>query len=305
MKNKFSHQEITLEGKPRAYVEFRSPQNIWFNTGTLCNLECSNCYIESSPRNDRLSYLTKLDVLPYLDEIGENNWQLESIGLTGGEPFLNPHIFEILNEILRRGHEVLVLTNAYKVIKRIQKPLLKLKESYGDKLKLRISMDHYTHKIHNLERGEGTLAETLKSFSWLFNQGFKLSIAGRYLSDDTYEGALMGYSELLKGSGIALRLNAKNLIIFPEMNENEDVPEISTACWDILGVNPQDQMCASSRMIVKFKGEDSPKVQACTLLAYDQNFTMAKGLKESFRPVYLNHKFCAKFCVLGGANCSS
>ena len=305
MESKFSQQEITLQGAPRAFVEFQGPKTLWFNTGTLCNLECSNCYIESSPRNNRLVYLSKVDVIPYLDEIGENKWQLESIGFTGGEPFLNPHIFEILNETLKRGHEVLLLTNAYRVIKRVQKQLLLLKNTYGDKLKLRISMDHYTPEIHNKERGIGTLEETLNSFAWLFNQGFGVSIAGRYLKDETYEGALKGYQALLKHHNIPLKLTSDNLIIFPEMDEGEDVPEISTTCWDILKVNPQDQMCASQRMIVKAYGESTPKVQACTLLAYDENFTMGKGLKDSFRPVYLNHVFCAKFCVLGGANCSA
>jgi len=301
---KFSDELVTLEGKPRAFVEFHSPKTIWFNTGTLCNLACANCYIESSPRNDRLVYLSRDDVLPYLNEIEVNNWQLENIGITGGEPFLNPHIFEILEEILKRGHEVLVLTNAYRVIKRAQNNLLKLKNSYGDKFKLRISMDHYTEKVHDQERGKGTLRETLSSFSWLFKEGFRPSIAGRYLFHETFSLALKGYSSLLKENDISLKLNSDNLIIFPEMDEGKDVPEISTSCWDILRVNPSNQMCANQRMIVKEKGDDSPKVQACTLLAYDKNFTMGKGLKESFRPVYLNHKFCAKFCVLGGANCS-
>ncbi|RLA64460.1 MAG: radical SAM protein [Epsilonproteobacteria bacterium] len=303
MKNKFSNRSTTLDGKPRAYVEFNSPNTIWFNTGTLCNLACSNCYIESSPKNDRLAYLNRDDVTPYLDEISDHNWQLESIGLTGGEPFLNPHIFEILDDILKRGHQVLVLTNAYRVIKRWEKDLLRLKNTYNEQLKLRISMDHYTHAVHDRERGEQTLKETLKSFSWLSQMGFQVSIAGRYLINESYEKALKGYQELLIDSKIPLILNSDNLIMFPEMKDGEDVPEISTACWDILKIRPADQMCASQRMIVKVKGEDSPKVQACTLLAYDQNFTMGKGLNESFRPVFLNHEFCAKFCVLGGANC--
>ncbi len=40
----------------------RGLETLWFNTGTLCNVTCRNCYIESSPRNDRLAYLTRDEV---------------------------------------------------------------------------------------------------------------------------------------------------------------------------------------------------------------------------------------------------
>jgi hypothetical protein len=88
------------------------------------------------------------------------------------------------------------------------------------------------------------------------------------------------------------------------MDEAEDVPEITTACWDILGKSPGDVMCASSRMVVKRKGADSPAVVSCTLLPYAPEFEMGTTLAEAERDVALNHPHCAKFCVLGGACCS-
>jgi hypothetical protein len=86
---------------------------------------------------------------------------------------------------------------------------------------------------------------------------------------------------------------------------DENVPEITTACWDILKKSPDDQMCATERMIVKRKGSDAPVVLPCTLLAYDTQFELGNTLKEAQTVVPLNHVFCAKFCVLGGASCSS
>jgi hypothetical protein len=35
------------------------------------------------------------------------------------------------------------------------------------------------------------------------------------------------------------------LVIFPEMDESGDPPEITVACWGILNKNPEDIMCAS------------------------------------------------------------
>jgi hypothetical protein len=50
---KFQDPLRTAKGEERAFVAFEGFQTLWFNTGTLCNITCVNCYIESSPTNDR------------------------------------------------------------------------------------------------------------------------------------------------------------------------------------------------------------------------------------------------------------
>ena len=103
------------------------------------------------------------------------------------------------------------------------------------------------------------------------------------------------------------------LVLFPEMDESADVPEITTACWAILHKSPNEVMCASSRMVVKQKGAARPVVLPCTLLPYDPAFEMGATLAEAARAdggmfdrgaVKLCHPHCAKFCVLGGGSCS-
>ena len=94
-------------------------------------------------------------------------------------------------------------------------------------------------------------------------------------------------------------------MLFPEMDETIEVPEITTSCWGILNKSPDAVMCSSSRMVVKRKGAKSPAVLACTLLAYDAQFELGSTLEEAERDVALNHAHCAKFCVLGGASCSA
>ncbi len=65
----FADPEWTADGSPRAKVRLERLETLWFNTGTLCNLACENCYIESSPTNDRLVYLSREEVAGYLDEV--------------------------------------------------------------------------------------------------------------------------------------------------------------------------------------------------------------------------------------------
>ena len=88
------------------------------------------------------------------------------------------------------------------------------------------------------------------------------------------------------------------------MDASIDVPEITEACWNLLGVSPDSVMCANSRMVIKRKGDSAPAVVSCTLLPYDQQFELGRSLKAALGPVALNHPHCARFCVLGGAACS-
>ena len=63
---KFRDPDVTLSREPRAHVRLDALRTLWFNTGSLCNLACRNCYIESSPRNDRLAYLSYQELRDYL-----------------------------------------------------------------------------------------------------------------------------------------------------------------------------------------------------------------------------------------------
>ncbi|MCP4912041.1 MAG: radical SAM protein [Oligoflexia bacterium] len=304
MYKKFEDRYTTAKGETRASVPFKGYENLWFNTGTLCNLECKNCYIESSPKNDRLAYITLDDVNKTLKELRNFESRPQMISFTGGEPFLNPHMIDIMKTCLENGYEVLVLTNAFNVIKRVENKLLGLLKEFGDKVHLRISLDHYTKEIHEGERGEKTFDKTMLSIQWLYKSGFNISIAGRSLTSESMDAAQSGYQKLLNSYDINIDLKEK-MVIFPEMEKEKEVPEITTECWGILNKTPEQQMCSGERMIVKRKGEDHLRVQACTLLAYQDEFDMGRNLKEAAKEVHLNHPFCAQFCVLGGASCSS
>lgn len=301
---KFRDPYKTLNGGRRASVALSELTTLWINTGTLCNLSCANCYIESTPKNDRLVYISAAEVTGYLDEIIRDRLPTKLIGFTGGEPFMNPELPAMLEDVLARGFEALVLTNAMKPMRRYENALLGLKERFGERLTLRVSIDHYTRELHELERGPRTWQPTLDGLSWLSDNGFKINVAGRLYSGEVEGIVRAGYAKLLGDFGIDAH-DPVELVIFPEMDEKADVPEITESCWSILGKSPRDVMCASSRMVVKRKNAERPVVLACTLLPYDPRFELGSTLAEASREVKLNHVHCAKFCVLGGGACSA
>jgi hypothetical protein len=171
---------------------------------------------------------------------------------------------------------------------------------------LRVSLDHWSEARHDEERGSGSFAKTLEGMDWLRDAGIAMAVAGRTLWGESEAEARARFASLFETRGY--RVDAADpgaLVLFPEMDAAVDVPEITTACWGILGKSPDSVMCASSRMVVKRKGAGRPVVLACTLLAYDEAFEMGETLQEAERDVALNHPHCAKFCVLGGASCSA
>src|SRR4029077_6060319 len=117
----------------RAQVQLQALRTLWINTGSVCNIECRNCYIESSPENDRLAYIDRTEVSAFLDEIEHEALPTREIGFTGGEPFMNPNFLPMVSDALARGHSALVLTNAMQPMQRprIKSGLLALREAHG------------------------------------------------------------------------------------------------------------------------------------------------------------------------------
>lgn len=303
---KFADRHMTAKGEKRAWVDLAGLKTLWFNTGTQCNLACTNCYIESSPKNDRLVYLKFAEAVTYLDEIAREGYPTKDIGITGGEPFMNPDIIPIMEECLKRGFSLLVLTNAMRPMMKHEDALLRLKDAYGARFALRVSVDHFERRLHEEERGPRSWAPMMEGLKWLSDNGFGIAAAGRTRWGESEDVLREGYAALFAENAIHIDARDKNeLVLFPEMDVNAPVPEITTDCWKTLGVDPNDMMCASSRMVVKHKGDEKPSVMACTLLAYDAQFNMGETLKEASRSVSLNHPHCAKFCVLGGGACTA
>ena len=314
---KFEDPDWTATREPRASVSLERLETLWINTGTLCNITCQNCYIESSPGNDRLVYMTAAEAAAFFDEIAAGRLGTREIGFTGGEPFMNPQLLAMVGDALARGFEVLVLSNAMQPMQRpaIKRGLIELNARFGSRLTIRVSLDHYTQALHEAERGPRTWSRAIAGVDWLARHGFRVAIAGRTCWNEGEPATRAGYARLIAEHGWPVDADdPARLVLLPEMDGKHDVPEITTRCWAILKKKPGDMMCASSRMVVKRRGASRPTVLPCTLIAYDAAFEMGATLAEAAEvdggmftagAVKLCHPHCAKFCVLGGGSCSA
>ncbi|WP_428390367.1 radical SAM protein [Lichenicoccus sp.] len=300
----FSDPDRTATGETRATVPFAGLRTLWFNTGTLCNVTCAGCYIESSPTNDRLAYLGRDEVRTILDEAAAQHASLREVAFTGGEPFMNRDLPGMIRDALSAGYRVLVLTNAMRPMRRFEAELEALRADFPGRLTLRMSLDHYSADLHESLRGDGSWAAAIDGLRWLARAGFDLAIAGRTLWDEDEAALREGYGALFAELGLTLDpQDPAQLVLFPEMEQQRRVPEITEQCWGILGKQPGQMMCADQRMVVKRRGAEKPVVVSCTLLPYDAQFELGDTLAAAARTVKLNHRYCAEFCVLGGGSC--
>lgn len=302
---RFSDPDLTAAGERRASVPLSGLRTLWFNTGTLCNIACAGCYIESSPANDRLIYLTRAEARRFLDEARIRHPELREVAFTGGEPFMNRDAPGMIADALDAGHRVLVLTNAMRPMQRHGDALLRLHQAHPGRLAVRVSLDHHAPARHEAVRGPRTWAPAMAGLRFLAAHGFDLAVAGRTVWDEDEASLRAGYRALFTQIGLPVDAgDPARLVLFPEMGGAREVPEISERCWGVLGKTPDSVMCASSRMVVKRRGAGQPAVVSCTLLPYDEAFELGGTLEEAAGAVRLNHRHCAEFCVLGGGSCS-
>ena len=189
---------------------------------------------------------------------------------------------------------------------KLGEPLVAINKRFGDKLSIRVSLDHFSQTLHELERGARSWQSTIDGLRWLAENGFDIHVAGRTYWGDGETKLRRGFARLFAQYNIPVDASdPAALVLFPEMDADIDVPEITEKCWDILGVDAASMMCATSRMVIRRKGQDRPVVVPCTLLPYDPQFELGHTLADAERTVKLNHPHCARFCVLGGGSCGN
>src|SRR5207253_10099508 len=91
------------------HVPLLALDTLWFQVaGTICNIECTHCFISCSPKNHAHEMLSLAEVEERLAEARELG--VREYYFTGGEPFLNREMLDILAATLKQGPAT-VLTN--------------------------------------------------------------------------------------------------------------------------------------------------------------------------------------------------
>ena len=145
-------------------------RKLWLYTNFDCNLWCTYCVAESSPKTPRraLSIETVRRLVDEAEPLG-----FYRLYFTGGEPFFLEEIYEMLAYSSSRL-KTTVLTNA--MLFR-GKRLPRLCEINNDNLSVQISLDGARAEVHDAYRGEGSWGKTVDGIRLLLSNDFHVCIS--------------------------------------------------------------------------------------------------------------------------------
>ena len=290
----------TTEGEPRGYIDPQALKELWFHTGTACNLACPFCLEGSKPGDDRLNRISLEDVQGYMDEAVELG--VGQFSFTGGEPFVVKDLGRILKYAADRK-PCLVLTNGTDAVINRRSTLESLQDTKHP-ISFRVSIDYPNAKEHDEGRGEGNYELAWQGMVLLQSLGFHVSLARQAKKDEHADEVDAEYRRLFEHYGLA---PDTTIVAFPDFLtpfSSVEVPEITENCMTQFQTEAQrdNYMCAFSKMIVKEDGK--MRIYACTLVDDDSRYGFEGTLKESLNQrILLGHHRCFS-CFSCGASCS-
>lgn len=290
----------TPAGDLRGYIETPALSELWFHTGTNCNLRCPFCFEGSRPGDDRISFITLQDAKPFIDEA--LSLGVIKFSFTGGEPFINPYMIEMLDYALEH-RPCLVLTNGTKPLLHQFARVEALKKKPHD-LSFRVSLDHPDPDEHDASRGEGNFTMALQTLGRLHEAGFGVSMARLQQPDENSPARDARYATHFDVAGLPPHMLIVKFPDFQLPGAIAHVPDVTEHCMTSYTTEAQREqyMCRFSRMVVKKNGRCG--VYACTLVDDDDDFDLGSTLRESMDVrVRFKHHRCYS-CFAYGSSCS-
>jgi sulfatase maturation enzyme AslB (radical SAM superfamily) len=293
-------QFYTPQGEPRGYIQPHSLRELWFHTGTACNLSCPFCLEGSKPGDRRLDRIKLGDARPLIDEAVALG--VEQFSFTGGEPFIVKDFVEILR-YASTFRPCLVLTNGTDAVLKRLRQIATLR-SRPQPIAFRVSVDYPNRDRHDAGRGAGNFDKAWNGLQALHDLGFKVSLARQMEREEDAARVDAAFRELFEQHGLP---RATTIVSFPDFltpGARPAVPVVTRHCMTTFQTEEtrREFMCAFSKMVIKKNGR--MRVYACTLVDDDESYDLGGTLAESMpKRVMMRHHRCYS-CFKFGSSCS-
>ena len=289
---------MMLDHVPR--VALRSLDELWFQvSGTLCNLECTHCFISCSPHNDSFGYLSLETVSRLLEE--SKAFGVKEYYFTGGEPFLNREMVPILERTLKVGPAT-VLTNGTVLKPEWLERLRQAEAQSPYSLEFRVSIDGPTPERNDPIRGPRTFERAMRGVALLSEFEFLPIITMTRTWDEAEDQPILGqFREVLKQHGCQRpRLKIlPRLKIGAEAQRSEAYQPFERITNEMLDGYDQSQLICHHSRVVTNRG-----IYVCPILLDAPEANLGPSLQEAAREFPLAHGACYT-CYLYGAICTN
>jgi len=276
----------------------RALDTLWFQVaGTICNIECTHCFISSSPTNRSHGMLSLADVESRLAEARELG--VREYYFTGGEPFMNREMISILASTLKQGPAT-VLTNGMLLRKEVCRELRELADRSEYSLDIRVSLDGFDAHSHDAIRGAGVWDRVMIGLRNLADAGVNPVITVTEAADGIRsDDGRARFLDLIRSLGFAKpRLKVLPLFrIGAEEKRTRAYEDWERIAMDTLSAADAEVLQCSSCRMVTSKG-----VYVCPILIETPEARMGETLAETLRPFPLRYGACHT-CWVEGVSC--
>ncbi|WP_407341872.1 radical SAM protein [Pengzhenrongella phosphoraccumulans] len=170
-------------------------ERLWLQTNFHCNLACTYCCAQSSPKASARMMPPELARVAVEEFVAGGGRELL---LTGGEPFLHPGLGQIVAHAAKLV-PVTILTNAMVFDRGARRAMLQ--EMDRDRVALQVSLDSATPDLHDRIRGAGSHARAIQGIRLASGLGFRVRVAATLGPDDVTQ--VHALHALLDDLGIA------------------------------------------------------------------------------------------------------
>jgi molybdenum cofactor biosynthesis enzyme MoaA len=287
-----------VETAPFPWSPLRALDTLWFQVaGTLCNLQCTHCFISCSPTNNNHALMSLETVRRYLAEARELG--VKEYYFTGGEPFLNPELIGILEATLAQGPAT-VLTNGVLVRPDTARRLRALSDASEYSLDVRVSLDGSDAAANDAIRGEGTFERILAGIRSLADAGLNpvITLTEACEGAETQAGRTRLLAFLREIGLRQPRLKVMPLLrLGAEAGRTRGYETGETLRGRTLTSAERDALqCASCRLV------GSQGVYVCPILLDFPDARLGATLRQTLRPFELRHHACHT-CHEQGLSC--
>ena len=189
----------------QAIEQRQTSGRLWLYSNYHCNLACRYCLTSSGPTVAK-NALTGEQMLEAVKQAAQLGFQ--SIGVTGGEPFLHPDLWTLLPtmaDIL----PVIVLSNGT-MFHRSQNQS-KLTGLCHPNLQIQISIDSSTPEVHDRFRGEGSFRRAMQAIPLLRQYGIAVRISSTRSFDSENEAE--EHARLMTEWATTFGLDAEDVVL--------------------------------------------------------------------------------------------
>jgi molybdenum cofactor biosynthesis enzyme MoaA len=286
--------------KAAPQVPIKALDTLWFQVaGTICNIECTHCFISCSPRNHSHEMMSLGEVERWLAEARELG--VREYYFTGGEPFMNRDMLPILAATLRQGPAT-VLTNGMLLRPELCAALKSLFDESEYSLDIRVSLDGFDAVSHDAIRGRGVWDRVMIGIRNLSQCGLNPVITVTTAAEGV-AGAdgRRRFLEIVRGFGLE-RPRLKVLSLFrigAEAHRSRPYAGHERLSEEMLaGADLSSLQCSSGRMVT------SKGVYVCPILIEEPAARMADSLRGALRPFAVEYGACHT-CWVEGVTCTT